>query len=61
MMHDEIRRLHPDEVDAALTLAMETFLEFEAPDYAPRAWPAPSSVGFWPMCAPKTPSFAASP
>ena len=35
MMHYELRRLRPDEVDAALTLAMETFLEFEAPDYGP--------------------------
>lgn len=35
MMHYEIRRLRPDEVDAALTLALETFLEFEAPDYGP--------------------------
>lgn len=35
MMHYEIRRLRPDEVDAALDLAMETFLEFEAPDYGP--------------------------
>lgn len=34
-MKYEIRRLRPDEVDAALSLAMETFLEFEAPDYGP--------------------------
>ena len=34
-MHYEIRRLRPDEVDAALDLAMETFTEFEAPDYGP--------------------------
>lgn len=34
-MKYEIRRLRPDEVDAALGLAMETFLEFEAPDYGP--------------------------
>ena len=31
----EIRRLQPSEVDAALDLAMETYLEFEAPDYGP--------------------------
>ena len=35
MMRYEIRRLHPDEVDAALDLAMETYLAFEAPDYGP--------------------------
>ena len=35
MMRYEIRRLRPDEVDAALDLAMETYLEFEAPDYGP--------------------------
>ena len=35
MMNYEIRRLRPDEVDAALDLAMETYLEFEAPDYGP--------------------------
>lgn len=34
-MHYEIRRLHPHEVNAALDLAMETYLEFEAPDYGP--------------------------
>ena len=34
-MKYEIRRLRPDEVDAALDLAMETYLEFEAPDYGP--------------------------
>ena len=34
-MNYEIRRLRPDEVDAALDLAMETYLEFEAPDYGP--------------------------
>jgi len=34
-MHYEIRRLRSDEVDAALDLAMETFAEFEAPDYGP--------------------------
>ena len=31
----EIRRLHPDEVDAALDLAMETCLEFETTGYCP--------------------------
>ena len=35
MMHYEIRRLRPDEVNEALDLAMETYLEFEAPDYGP--------------------------
>ena len=35
MMNCEIRRLRPDEVDAALDLAMATYLEFEAPDYGP--------------------------
>ncbi len=39
----EIRRLRPDKVDAALDLAMETYLAFEAPDYGPRACP-PSAV-----------------
>ena len=34
-MHYDIRRLRPDEVNAALDLAMETYLEFEAPDYGP--------------------------
>ena len=34
-MNYEIRRLNPDEVDAALDLAMDTYLEFEAPDYGP--------------------------
>ena len=34
-MNYEIRRLRPDEVDAALDLAMTTYLEFEAPDYGP--------------------------
>ena len=34
-MRCEIRRLHPHEVDQALALALETFLEFEAPDYGP--------------------------
>lgn len=34
-MKYNIRRLHADEVDAALALALETFLEFEAPDYGP--------------------------
>lgn len=34
-MNLEIRRLRADEVNAALNLAMETFLEFEAPDYGP--------------------------
>lgn len=34
-MSYEIRRLRPDEVDAALTLALETYMEFEAPDYGP--------------------------
>ncbi len=31
----EIRRLLPQELEQALVLAWETFLEFEAPDYAP--------------------------
>ena len=31
----EIRRLRSDEVNEALDLAMETYLEFEAPDYGP--------------------------
>ena len=31
----EIRRLRTDEVDAALDLALTTFIEFEAPDYGP--------------------------
>ena len=31
----EIRRVKPEEVPAALTLAWKTFLEFEAPGYAP--------------------------
>ena len=35
MMNYEIRRLRPDEVNEALDLAMETYLEFEAPDYGP--------------------------
>lgn len=35
MMNYDVRRLHPHEVDAALDLAMETYLEFEAPDYGP--------------------------
>ena len=34
-MDAEIRRLQPEEVDAALALALETYLEFEAPDYGP--------------------------
>lgn len=34
-MKYEIRRLRADEVDAALDLALQTFLEFEAPDYGP--------------------------
>lgn len=34
-MHYEVRRLQPHEVNAALDLAMETYLEFEAPDYGP--------------------------
>ena len=34
-MNYEIRRLHSCEVAAALDLAMETYLEFEAPDYGP--------------------------
>ncbi len=29
----EIRRVRPEEVDAALALAWKTFLQFEAPDY----------------------------
>lgn len=35
-MRCEIRRLHLHEVDQALALALETFLEFEAPDYGPQ-------------------------
>lgn len=34
-MEFEIRRLRPEELDKALTLAMDTFLRFEAPDYGP--------------------------
>ena len=34
-MNYEIHRLHSCEVAAALDLAMETYLEFEAPDYGP--------------------------
>lgn len=34
-MNYTIRRLHPDEVEAALDLALDTFLAFEAPDYGP--------------------------
>lgn len=30
-----IRRLRPEELEAALELAMDTFLRFEAPDYGP--------------------------
>lgn len=29
----EIRKVKPDEVDEALSLALEVFMEFEAPDY----------------------------
>ena len=35
MRNYEIRRLRADEVNEALDLAMETYLEFEAPDYGP--------------------------
>lgn len=31
----EIRRIHADEVKEALALALEVFLQFEAPDYKP--------------------------
>ena len=31
----EYRRLNPSELDEALALAWSTFMEFEAPDYAP--------------------------
>lgn len=31
----EIRKIHSDEVRAALALAWEVFLQFEAPDYGP--------------------------
>lgn len=34
-MSYEIRRLRPEELDAALALAWEVFLEYEAPDYGP--------------------------
>lgn len=34
-MKFEIRRLTPEEVPAAMDLAMDTFLRFEAPDYGP--------------------------
>ena len=34
-MNYPIRRLRPDELDAALDLALDTFLRFEAPDYGP--------------------------
>ena len=34
-MELEIRRLTPEEIPAAMELAMETFLRFEAPDYGP--------------------------
>jgi len=35
IMEYPIRRLQPEEVDAALDLAMDTFLRYEAPDYGP--------------------------
>lgn len=31
----ELRKVKSDEVDEALSLALETFMEFEAPDYKP--------------------------
>ena len=34
-MEFEVRRLTADEVPAAMELAMDTFLRFEAPDYGP--------------------------
>ncbi len=34
-MNFEIRRFLPEELEMALTLAWETFLQFEAPDYGP--------------------------
>lgn len=34
-MEYPIRRLCPEELEAALELAMDTFLRFEAPDYGP--------------------------
>lgn len=34
-MEYPIRRLRPEELDAALELAWDTFLRFEAPDYGP--------------------------
>lgn len=34
-MEYPIRRLRPEELGAALELAMETFLRYEAPDYGP--------------------------
>ena len=34
-MEFEIRRLRPEELEKALALAMDTFLQFEAPDYGP--------------------------
>ncbi len=34
-MNFEIRRLLPEELEMALALAWETFLQFEAPDYGP--------------------------
>ena len=30
-----IRRINSDEVEKALALALEVFMEFEAPDYKP--------------------------
>ena len=38
----EVRRLGPEETDAAVDLAWETFLEFEAPDYG-----AEGTQTFW--------------
>lgn len=34
-MNCEIRRLRPEELEAALALAWEVFLEYDAPDYGP--------------------------
>lgn len=30
-----IRKITPDEVESAMRLALEVFMEFEAPDYGP--------------------------
>lgn len=35
-MNYELRKVRPDEVEEALALALEVFMEFEAPEYSPR-------------------------